>query len=204
MFRMKKSVSLLLSVLVLLGALAFSGCGRTDNPDTTSDGVINTQSTQSGNANPTGNEGAVFDGSVLENMVSFRIVEDAEKIWLVNIYNNAASHTMVGYLSNCELLFPTYTYSDEDGFVGENVRGAYTSDDEIYVTDINAGELYLFSDGQLRLYFKDVSGANITATPIGYISEADGIAEAVREAYESNLDDELGVKVYFLISRTPY
>ena len=108
---------------------------------------------------------------------------------------------MLDYLSGQPLLFPTYTYSDEEGFVGQSIRGNYTRDDENTITDIHAGELYLFSGGQLRLYFKDMAGANITATPVGYVVEAGDIPETVQNAYESNRNDTWGVDVYFWITK---
>ena len=98
-------------------------------------------------------------------------------------------------------LFPTYTYEDEQGFVAQNVRGSYTRDDETTVTDIRTGELYLFSGGQLRFYFKDVTDANITATPIGCYTDMEGLADAVMDAYQSNLGDTWGVDVYFVITK---
>ena len=109
---------------------------------------------------------------------------------------------MLGYLSGSPLLFPTYTYEEEQGFVAQNVRGTYTRDDETTIADIKAGELYLFSGGQLRFYFKDVEGANIAATPIGYYTDTEGITDAVIDAYQSNLDDVWNVDVYFLITKT--
>lgn len=47
------------------------------------------------------------------------------------------------------------------------------------------------------LYFKDVAGANVTATPIGYYADTNGLADAVIEAYLSNIGDVWGVDVYF-------
>ena len=61
---------------------------------------------------------------------------------------------------------------------------------------------YLSGDGQLRFYFKDVEGANITATPVGYYIDTEGLADAVQEAYETNLGDTWGVDVYFWITKT--
>ena len=61
--------------------------------------------------------------------------------------------------------------------------------------------MYLFSGGQLRFYFKDVEGANITATPVGYYADTEGLTEAVIEAYESNQGDVWGVDVYFVITK---
>ncbi len=84
------------------------------------------------------------------------------------MYNNAASETILGYLSEEEMRFPAYTYEEEDGYVAQDIRGSYTRDDEKEVSQIKAGGLYLFSDGQLRLYFKDVPDAGITATPVSY------------------------------------
>ena len=140
-------------------------------------------------------------GEVLRNAVSVQIGQGSQKNWSVNMYDNAAAATMLGYLSESGLLFPTYTYDENRGFVAQNVRGSYTRDDETTVTNIKAGELYLFSGGQLRFYFKDVPGANITATPIGYYADTEGLTDAVIDAYESNLDDVWGVDVYFVISK---
>ena len=49
----------------------------------------------------------------------------------------------------------------------------------------------------LRFYFRDREGANITATPIGYYTDVEGLTEAVQEAYTSNMDDTWGVDVIF-------
>ena len=57
------------------------------------------------------------------------------------------------------------------------------------------------NSGQLRLYFKDMDGVNITATPVGYYAETEGLTEAVQEAYESNRGDTWGVEVYFQITK---
>ena len=85
--------------------------------------------------------------------------------------------------------------------MAQSVRGSYSRDDEVTVADVKCGELYLFSGGQLRFYFKDVEGANITATPIGYYTDTEGLTEAVQEAYESNIGDVWGVDVYFIITK---
>lgn len=52
--------------------------------------------------------------------------------------------------------------------------------------------MYLFSDGQLRLYFKDIEDAGITATPVGQFSEVDNITELIQKAYKENKDDSWG------------
>ena len=120
----------------------------------------------------------------------------------MDMYNNDAADTMLGYLSGSPLLFPTYTYEEEQGFVAQSVRGTYTRDDEMSIADVKVGELYLFSGGQLRFYFKDVESANITATPIGYFTDTEGLTDAVTDAYQSNLGDIWGVDVYFQIIKT--
>ncbi|MDE5859711.1 MAG: hypothetical protein K2H23_04930 [Oscillospiraceae bacterium] len=148
------------------------------------------------------NSGTAYDGDILENAVYVRIGRDGEKEWSVNMYNNSASTTMLDYLSGSALLFPTYTYEEEEGFVAQSVRGSYTRDDETTISDIKAGELYLFSGGQLRFYFKDMAGANITATPVGYFADTEELAKAVQGAYEANLGDTWGVDVYFWITKT--
>lgn len=205
-------------LLVCHGAL-LSGCGgRTENPgeppaevvnpgqsseDTASDGNPSggtdsgSSSSEESNAGNTGGSGAV-----LENAISVRIGRDGSKEWNVNMYDNDAAMTMLDYLSGSALLFPTYTYEEEEGFVAQSIRGNYTRDDEQEIADVKAGELYLFSGGQLRLYFRDREGADITATPVGYYTEVEGLTEAVQEAYESNLDDTWGVDVYFWITKT--
>lgn len=71
------------------------------------------------------------------------------------------------------------TYDGETGYVGQNIRGTYTRDDETEITDIHTGELYLFGDGQLRLYFKDVEGANILATPVGCVADTSTVLNQI-------------------------
>lgn len=56
-------------------------------------------------------------------------------------------------------------------------------------------------EGQLRLYFKDVPDAGITAVPVGYFQDKDNITELVQNAYKENRDDSWGVEVYFLITK---
>ena len=204
---MKKMIAMTMTLLLAISMVILTGCGsQTEDPGTPPADVINpddsgeTSSTDENMQN--GNGGSAYDGDVLENAVSVRIGRDGEKDWMVNMYNNAAAVTMLDYLTDDELLFPTYTYEEEKGFVAQDVRGSYTKDDETTITDVKAGELYLFSDGQLRLYFKDMSGADITATPVGYYTDTKGLTEAVQEAYESNKDDTWGVEVYFRITKT--
>ena len=205
---MKKYI--LITVLVLIVSMAaFTGCGsQTEDLGPPPADVINPE-----NSGNTSAENSVDDATlsesdetahesdILENAVSVRIGRDGKTDWPVDMYNNDAAETMLGYLSDSELLFPTYTYDEEQGFVAQNVRGNYSRDDEITIDDVKTGELYLFSGGQLRLYFKDIEGANITATPVGYYTDTEGLTEAVQEAYESNLDDTWGVDVYFWITK---
>lgn len=73
--------------------------------------------------------------------------------------------------------------------MSQSVRGNYSRDEEVTIADVHTGELYLFSGGQLRLYFKDLEGANITATLVGYFTDTENLTQTVEEAYESNLDD---------------
>lgn len=206
---MKKMTMWVLALLLMCNAALLSGCGgRTEDPGEPPAEVVNpgqfSEDTDldnySSEESDTGN--ADDSGEVLENAISVRIGRDGTKGWNVNMYNNAAAMTMLNYLSGSALLFPTYTYDEEEGFVAQGVRGNYTKDDEQEIADVKAGELYLFSGGQLRFYFKDMEGANITATPVGYYTDVEGLTEAVQEAYESNLDDVWGVDVYFWITKT--
>lgn len=207
--KMKKLTALIITLVV--GIAVFSGCStQPENPGTPPPEVINPSSSSAQQPSDNSTNDNVQDqnsetanvGDILENAVSVRIGRDGQKDWQVNMYNNAASLTMLDYLSGSALLFPAYTYEEEQGFVAQNIRGTYSRDDETTVADVKAGELYLFSGGQLRLYFKDMEGANITATPVGYYAETEGLTEAVQEAYQSNLGDTWGVDVYFWITKT--
>lgn len=212
---MRKLTLLLLALTV--GITALAGCdSQPEDPGTPPTNVLNpgnSQSNSDNNGNNTGNStnstsgtstgdsASIFGGELLENAVSVRIGNGGRKDWYINMYNNAASQTMLGYLTSSELRFPTYNYDGEHGFVSQSVRGSYTRDDEINVENAKAGELYLLSGGQLRFYFKDSAGVNITATPIGYYVETEGLADAVVDAYTSNLGDTWGVDVYFNITK---
>lgn len=140
---------------------------------------------------------------LIENAVSVEIGLNDDSAHTVTLYDHDAALTMLNYLSFNSMRFPTYTYEEEAGFVAQSIRGNYTRDDERTIADVHAGELYLFTGGQLRLYFKDVPGANITATPVGFFADAQSfITEEVQGAYTENLGDSWGVSVYFLITRT--
>lgn len=198
---MKKGFAILLAFVLMIGMAALTGCGsKTEDPGPPPAEVINPDSGASGTT-PDENSAAADEGELLENAVSVRIGKDGQKDWAVNMVNNAAASTMLDYLSDSGLLFPTYTYDGDRGFVAQNVRGSYTRDDETTIADVKAGELYLFSGGQLCFYFKDVEGANITATPVGCYAETEGLTEAVQDAYESNKGDPWGVEVYFIITK---
>ena len=62
--------------------------------------------------------------------------------------------------------------------------------------------IYLLSGGQLRLYFKDAAGANITAAPVGYFTETNDLTDTVKADYEVNRGNTWGVDVYFSITKT--
>ena len=195
-----KKVIVLMTALLAVGMLFLTGCdSQTENPGTPPPDVINPSSDPGSSQG--GSNGMAYEGDILGNAVSVRIGRDGQKDWPIDMYNNDAAGTMLGYLSGSGLLFPTYTYEEEQGFVAQNVRGSYTRDDETTVADVKTGELYLFSGGQLRLYFKDAEGVNITATPVGRFADTEGLTEAVIEAYESNLGDTWGVDVYFVITK---
>ena len=203
---MKKKIVTMMILLLTINMVILTGCGsQTEDPGTPPADVINPD--DSGEVNSTdensqnGSSASAYEGDVLGNAVSVRIGRDGEKEWAVDMYNNDAAVTMLDYLSDSELLFPTYTYEEEEGFVAQDVRGSYNRNDETTITDVKAGELYLFHDGQLRLYFKDMAGADITATPVGYYADTKGLTEAVQAAYESNKGDTWGVEVYFQIRK---
>lgn len=214
---MKKSISTLIAALLIASTAAFAGCDNSvSDPGTPPEEVIRPQQSEATSGSNTADSGEAENGStkndnsengeensdgLLVNAVSVRIGRDGETENNITMYDNSAAGTMLDYLSNSPLLFPTYTYDDEQGFVAQTVRGSYERDDEITVTDIHAGELYLLSGNQLRLYFKDVEGADITATPIGYFANSEGLTEAVQKAYNDNIGDVWNVDVYFWITK---
>lgn len=183
------------------------------NPDSGNNSGGNTQTpngdTQTPNGDtqtPNGDNGSENkkpsqNNDILENAVSVRIGLVNRTSYYVHMYNNAAANTMLNYLSSTEMRFPSYNYNESGGFVAQSVRGSYTRNDEITVKDVKKGELYLFSGGQLRLYFRDVAGANITATPIGYFADSSNVDNAVTTAYTENRGDVWNVDVYFLITK---
>ena len=194
---MKKTIALMTVLLLTMTMATLAGCSsQTEDPGPPPSEVINPDNTQGEN------DGSAYDGDVLESAVSVRIGQGQSKDWSIDMYNNDAATTMLGYLSGSPLLFPTYTYNEEQGFVAQSVRGTYSREDEVTVSDVKAGELYLFSGNHLRFYFKDVEGANITATPIGYYTDTEGLTDAVIDAYESNIGDIWGVDVYFVITKS--
>ena len=207
---MKKLTTLIMILVLTISMAALTGCGsQTEDPGPPPAEVINPRNSVVPSSNSSTeddvqneNDTASDEDGVLENAVSVRIGRDGRTDWNVNMYDNDAAWTMLGYLSDSGLLFPTYTYDEEGGFVAQSVRGTYSKDDETTIADVKAGELYLFHGGQLRFYFKDMEGADITATPVGYYTDTEGLAEAVQDAYESNLGDVWGVDVYFWITKT--
>lgn len=198
---MKKTMVLLMALLMVFTAI-LSGCSsETQDPGTPPQDVINPGGTSGDVSTETnGDSGNVYDEEILEGAIQVSVGQSGDKVYTVDMYNNAAVNTMLGYLSGT-LLFPSTEYDEEQGFAAHNIRGTYTQDDEITVTDIKAGEIYLFTGGQLRLYFKDIAGANITATPVGYFTETDNLAETVIADHEANVDDPWGVEVYFSIRK---
>lgn len=214
---MKKTMVLLMALLMTF-SVVLSGCGsKTEDPGPPPEDVISPGSTSGGSVSDgstssDSNEAAegdsadvsdaeISDTEMLEGAVQVSIGQGDGKTYTVDMYNNAAVNTMLGYLTGSTLLFPSTEYDEEQGFAAHNIRGTYTQDDEITVTDIRAGDIYLFSGGQLRLYFKDVAGADITATPVGYFTETDDLTETVIADHEANRDDIWGVEVYFSITK---
>ena len=214
---MKKSISNLIAALLIASTAAFAGCDNSvSDPGTPPEEIIRPQQSEAasgGNTadsveaenisteNDSSGNGEDDSDGLLANAVSVQIGQGGKTNYSITMDDNAEANTLLDYLSGSPLLFPAYTYDPEQGFVAQTVRGSYERDDEIDITDIHAGELYLFNGSQLRFYFKDVEGANITAAPIGYFVESGDLADAVQQAYEESEGNIWGVNVYFLITK---
>lgn len=205
---MKKTLVLLM-VLLMTCSAALTGCGsKTEDPGPPPEDVVNPGSASTGSSEAAedssrdASDEDISDRDILKGVVQVSVGQRGGNAYTVDMYNNAAVNTMLGYLSGSPMLFPAYDYDEEQGFVTHSIRGSYTQDDDVSVTDIKAGEIYLLSGGQLRLYFKDVEGANITATPVGYFTKADDLTETVNADYEANRGNSWGVDVYFTITKT--
>ncbi len=202
---MKKLTALLLALITSV-CMCFALTACTDDGDSgytpppadviNPDGDTGNGDTHSGSGTNT-----PAQNGIITHAVTVKIGLNDNTDYMVHMYDNAAANTMLGYLSSSEMRFPTYTYNEEVGFVAQNIRGSYTRDDEKTVADIKKGELYLMSGGQLRLYFKDIAGVNIKATPVGYFANSSNIEKAVTTAYTENQGDYWGVDVYFLITK---
>lgn len=203
MSRMGKMSKWLGMLLLLVGVLAFAGCSqREENREEPPEEVLHPQEESTESTSESSEQGSAGqEGGTLEGAVAVKIGLEDDTQYLVDMYNNKQVQTMLGYLSDSEMRFPTYTFEESEGYVAQNIRGNYSRDDEVTVSDIYAGELYLFSDGQLRMYFKDVKGADIQATPVGRFADCDDITKKVEDAYKANRDDSWGVEVYFLLTK---
>ena len=190
---MKKLLKLSLCAVMLLSLMFMTGCASSEAPATPPPEVLHPD----GASAKTG----AYTATMLEGAVTVRIGHEGVIEWPVDMFDNDAVHTMLNYVSG-SLLFPTYTYEVDPGFVAQRISGSYSREDEVLIPDIQAGELYLFSGNQLRLYFKDVPGANITATPVGRFQalENESITDTVINSYNANRDDYWGVDVYFIIT----
>ena len=180
---------------VCLFFLTSAGCGRqTADPGNPPEEVLHPESSPAAVSQTEA-------GKMMEKAVTVRIGRDGGQLFDVDMVQNDAVNTMLGYLSGDGLLFPTYTYEEEEGYVAQVIRGSYTKEADVTITEIHAGELYLFSGGQLRLYFKDIPDVSLTATPVGIFEDSASVEDAVIDAYESNKGDTWGVDVYFWIKK---
>lgn len=202
---MKKPISYLLAAMLIMSTAVMGSCSssETADPGTPPEEIVSPRDKASKDDSGTDTATTAEEdfGEFIPNAVSVKVGKKGKTDYGVTMYDNDAARMMLDYLPNDDLLFPTYTYDDEQGFVGQRVRGDYTRDNEVTVTEVHAGELFLFSGNQLRLYFKDAEDVDITATPIGFFSSAGDLTEAVEGAYNDNKGDTWGVDVYFIITK---
>ena len=81
---------------------------------------------------------APYDGTVRSGAVTAKIGLNDDTEYTIDMYNTAAADTILGYLTESEMRFPTYTYSEAGGYVAQNIRGTYTRDDEQDIGEIHA------------------------------------------------------------------
>lgn len=152
---MKMNKLIILGAAIPLGLSVLSGCGAdTVNPGEPPAEVVNGGNTVMDDAE----SGDIYEGEILTHAISVRIGRDGTEEWNVDMYHNDAALTMLDYLSDSALLFPTYTYDEDGGFVAQSVRGNYTRDGEQTITDVKTGELYLLNGGQLRFTLRTWKG----------------------------------------------
>lgn len=175
------------SALCVLAAGFAAAQTKSQNPGTPPESVLR----------PAGNPSEKDSPAEKRKAVTVQVGRDTGPRYQVTMAGNAAARTMLGYLSSADMLFPAYVYDENAGYVAQRIRGSYTNGDETTVTDIRAGELYLVSGGQLRLYFRDAAGVNLRATPVGRLENAANIGQDISKSHNDNKGDYWGVEVYF-------
>lgn len=63
-----------------------------------------------------------YDGTPMENAVTIQIGQGSSTERAITMFNNAAVHTMLDYLSDGETLFPAQIYEAEEGFAARIFR----------------------------------------------------------------------------------
>ena len=199
---MKKKNLLALALAGVLAASMLTACGSAaSDPGAPPQEVLEPSTSQTAESNTEAAAPITYTGELRDNVTTVRVGQANDVEHAVAMYDNAAVATMLDYLATSETLFPSSIYEGDAGYVAHNIRGSYTRDDEMTVADVHAGEMYLFSDGQLRLYFMDAPGANITATPVGVFDNAENLADEVETDHAANTNDPWNVEVYFWITK---
>ncbi len=124
---MKQWRILLLTVCVGFFTIIGSGCGKEEKeikeppkevlqPEDASDksSELNNESKDKDNKNST--------KEILEQAVTINIGLNNDKDYTIDMYNNDAATTILGYLSDSKMRFPTYTYEEDGGYVEQNIR----------------------------------------------------------------------------------
>ena len=113
---MKKSKMMILAMTVILGVSVFSGCGaRVEDPGEPPAEVISGKSADAEkdavqDEDSADREKTNNGDEILADAVSVRIGRDGTDEWNIDMYHNVEALTMLDYLSDSALLFPTYTY----------------------------------------------------------------------------------------------
>lgn len=188
----KKSTSIL--ACLIIGVVILTGCGQTDNQNTTSNNNVNSDSASSGSSvtieiadesssstgnQPESSEDIGTTASVLE--VCFG---DEGKPFTMNLYDNDTAMAIARHIGTADWRLPINHFDDYDNWEVMqyyDIPSRYeipSNPDEI--TSAKAGEVYYSDPNRIVLFYQD---AEVTGeyTRIGYFDPTEEFVAAVED-----------------------